>query len=129
MAGPQGLIVPVIKGVQDMDFPQIVQAFQTLKDKIAANRLSPDEMGGATITISNFGTLGNGLYATPMITSPQVAILAVAKIRQVPAVINGTLSIQDQLPLSWSFDHRVIDGELAAKFSHLYCQKIENFKI
>ena len=129
VAGPQGLIVPVIKGVQDMDFPQIVQAFQALKDKIAANRLSPDEMGGATITISNFGTLGNGLYATPMITSPQVAILAVAKIRQVPAVINGTLSIQDQLPLSWSFDHRVIDGELAAKFSHLYCQKIENFKI
>lgn len=124
VASPQGLIVPVIKGVHEMDLPQIIEAFQSLKDKVQSNQLSAEDMRGATITISNFGTLGDGLWATPIIHLPEVAILAVAKICQNPVVVNNEIVIKSQLPLSWSFDHRVIDGELAAKISHRYCEGI-----
>ncbi len=124
---PQGLIVPVLKEVETLALPEIIRRFEILKQKVNENKWQPTDMQGATITISNYGVLGGGgLFATPIIHSPEVAILAVAKIQQQPLVKQGKVVACDLLNLSWSFDHRVIDGALAANFSHHFCTLIEN---
>lgn len=127
-ASPNGLIVPVLKGVQEMDLQDIIQAFEALKAKTLAGKLSTNDMKDATITISNFGTLGDGLWATPMISEGEVTILATARIRKNPIVKDGQIAIADQLPLSWSFDHRIIDGELAAKISTSFCALLQDLR-
>ncbi|MCE5317670.1 MAG: 2-oxo acid dehydrogenase subunit E2 [Parachlamydia sp.] len=124
---PQGLIVPVMKDVQDLALPDLIRQFETLKQKALEGKLQPADMRDATITISNYGVLGGkGLFATPIIHSPQVAILAVAKIHKQPIVKHDQVVACDLLNLSWSFDHRVIDGEQAAVFSNHYCSLIQN---
>lgn len=124
---PQGLIVPVMKDVQDLALPDLVRQFEALKQKALEGKLQPADMRDATITISNYGVLGGkGLFATPIIHSPQVAILAVAKIHKQPIVKHDQVVACDLLNLSWSFDHRVIDGQQAAVFSNHYCSLIQN---
>lgn len=121
MATPQGLIVPVLKGVESMGLKDIIHAYEEMKVKAAEGKLGSGDMKEGTITISNFGVLGGeGLWATPMIIDPQVAILAIARIRKVPVVKDDQIVIREVLPLSWSFDHRLIDGDLAAQISHHY---------
>jgi pyruvate dehydrogenase E2 component (dihydrolipoamide acetyltransferase)/2-oxoisovalerate dehydrogenase E2 component (dihydrolipoyl transacylase) len=121
IASSQGLIVPVLKGVQAMGLEEIIRAFDTLKIKASTGKLQSADMKGATITISNFGAVpGEGMWATPMVSDPEVAILAVARMRQTAGVKHHELAVMDVLPLSWSFDHRVIDGEMAALVSHYY---------
>lgn len=127
MATSQGLIVPVLKGVQDMNLEELIHAYDSLKHKTSANKLVPDDMKEATMTITNFGVLeGDGKWATPIINYPEVAILGAARIRKEPVVRNHEVVIRDMLPLSWSFDHRVIDGELAVAISHHYSTLIRN---
>ena len=127
MASPLGLIVPVIKNVQDLSLIDLVHAYEDLKNRAASNKLHPNDMKDATITISNFGVLGDGgLWATPIINYPEVAILAVNRIQKQPLVRNGEIVIRDTLNLSWSFDHRIIDGDQASAFSHHYAKLIEN---
>ena len=89
--------------------------------------MKPQEMKDSTITISNYGVLGGGgRWATPIINYPEVAILAVNRIQKEPMVKNDQLVIRDVLNLSWSFDHRVIDGDLAASFSHHFATLLLN---
>ncbi|HEV8052910.1 MAG TPA: dihydrolipoamide acetyltransferase family protein [Parachlamydiaceae bacterium] len=127
MATPQGLIVPVLKGIETMGMKDIIHAYEEMKAKAVAGKLASGDMKDGTITISNFGVLGGeGLWATPMIIDPEVAILAVAKIRKVPVVKGEEIVIRDVLPLSWSFDHRLIDGDLAAQISHHYSNLLKN---
>jgi len=126
VASPQGLIVPVLKGVQNMNLQEVVRAFDVLKAKVVAGKLSSNDMKEGTITVSNFGVLGDGLWATPMVSGTEVAILAIARIRKLPVVRENEIVIRDILALSWSFDHRVIDGELAAKISHKYSALLQN---
>ena len=127
MASPLGLIVPVIKNVQDLTLVDLVHAYEDLKNKAASNKLHPGDMKDSTITISNFGVLGDGgLWATPIINYPEVAILAVNRIQKQPLVRNDEIVIRDTLNLSWSFDHRIIDGDQASAFSHHYAMLIEN---
>lgn len=127
MASSSGLIVPVLKGVQSMDLNEIVRRFHELKTKALAGKLEPKEMKEATITVSNFGVLGpGGLWATPIINPPEAAILAVNKIQKQPVVKQDQIVAADILNISWSFDHRVIDGELAAQVSARFCKLIEN---
>lgn len=119
MASPQGLIVPVLKGVQDMNLEDVIKAYAALKIKANAGKLTSSDMKEATITITNFGVLeGSGIWATPMINYPEVAILGMARIHKEPVVRNHEIVIRDILPISWSFDHRIIDGELAVSISH-----------
>lgn len=121
MASSQGLIVPVLKGVQNMTLEEIIKAYEALKIKASTGKLSSNDMKEATITITNFGVLdGAGIWATPMIHYPEVAILGVARIRKEPVVRNDEVVVREILPLSWSFDHRIIDGELAVSISHFY---------
>lgn len=122
-----GLIVPVLKGVEHLSLIEIIKNFEALKQKSKEGKLVPEELKEATITISNFGVLGGGgLWATPIINYPEVAILAVAKIQKQPVVKNDAVVARDVLNLSWSFDHRVIDGDLAASISHFFSQLIQN---
>lgn len=126
-ATEHGLIVPVLKNIQEMSMQELIRSYDQLKKKIEAGKLHPSDMKEGTITISNFGVLGGeGLWATPIIIYPEVAILAAAKIHKQPIVKNGEVVARDILNLSWSFDHRVIDGKLAASISHHFTTLIQN---
>lgn len=123
----KGLIVPVLKNVQLMKLVDVIQRFEELKDRALRGKLQSTDMKDATITISNFGVLGGeGLWATPIINYPEVAILAVSKIHKEAVVKNSAIAVRDSLNLSWSFDHRVIDGDMAASFSHYFGMLVQN---
>ncbi len=123
----QGLMVPVLKQVQKMSLEQVIQAYEALKEKVMAKKLEAADMQGGTITISNFGPLSPGsLWATPVINYPESAILALAKIHKQPVVINDQIVIREMLNLSWTFDHRLIDGDLAAHFAHTFAGLLAN---
>lgn len=127
MTTPLGLIVPILKGVQEMSLEEIIKAYDALKVKAQNGKLASSDMKESTITISNFGVLGGGgLWATPIINYPEAAILAVAKIQKQPIVKNGELVVRDTLNLSWSFDHRIIDGDMAASCSHFFSELLQN---
>jgi pyruvate/2-oxoglutarate dehydrogenase complex dihydrolipoamide acyltransferase (E2) component len=122
-----GLIVPVMYGVQDMTFEDIIREFDKLKTAALTHKLKSQDMKGSTISISNFGVLGGGgMWATPVINYPEVAILAVARIQKRPIVKNDELLVRDTLNLSWSFDHRIVDGDMAARFSNYYGAILQN---
>lgn len=122
---PSGLIAPVFKNVQDMTLTDIIKNYHAFKEKASANKLEPSDMKESTITISNFGTLG-GLWATPIINYPEVAILGVAKIHKEPVVVNDAVAVREMLNLSWSFDHRIIDGDSAAQVSNYLITLLKN---
>lgn len=127
MSTPSGLIVPVLKNVQHLSLPELIPAYENLKSLALSGKLPASEMKGSTITISNYGVLeGGGLWATPIINSPEVAILAISRIQKQPLVKNDALVVRDVIHLSWSFDHRVIDGHLAASVSHYFAMLIQN---
>ncbi|CDZ80978.1 Dihydrolipoyllysine-residue acetyltransferase component of pyruvate dehydrogenase complex [Candidatus Rubidus massiliensis] len=123
-----GLIVPVLKDVQNLSLNDLIAKYCELKIQALHNKLQTDDLKGATITLSNFGVVskGGGLWATPVINFPEVAILAAARIQKQPVIKNDTVVVKSILNLSWSFDHRVIDGEMAAYCSHYFAQVIEN---
>ena len=127
MATPNGLIVPVLKNIEGMNFQSLVKAYEELKLKVKEEKLLSSDMKEGTITVSNFGVLeGDGLFATPLISEPEIAILAMAKIREAPVVKNGEVVVRPILPLSWSFDHRILDGAKAAAISHFYCNLLKD---
>ena len=121
----RGLIVPVLKGVESLDFHGIIRSYDQLIQKAKEQKLSHNDMQDATITISNFGAVG-GKWANPVINYPEVAILGIAKIEEQPVVRNGEITIGKMLNLSWSFDHRVLDGDQAASFSNTFIDFLEN---
>lgn len=124
---PRGLIVPVLKNVDQMNIEQIIRAYDVLIKKAKENKLDSSDMHDGTITISNYGVLGGGgRWATPIINAPEVAILGLARIFKAPVVINDQVVARDVLNLSWSFDHRVLDGSMGAQISHFYAQLIQN---
>lgn len=127
MAAPLGLIVPALKDVQNLSFRELVKAYNDLKERAFANQLKPHEFKEGTISLSNFGVLGGGgQWATPIINHPQVAILAIAKIQKEPVIKNDEVVPCEVVHLCWSFDHRIIDGDLAAKISDYFTKLIEN---
>ena len=113
---PNGLMVPVIKDADQKGILQISQEMAELAKKAREGKLSPAEMSGATFTISSLGGIG-GRYFTPIINAPEVAILGVCKSTMEP-VWNGKEFVPRlMLPLSLTWDHRVIDGAAAARFN------------
>lgn len=122
---PAGVIAPVLKNVQDKSLKEIIRSYEELKNKAISGKLGLADMKESTITLSNFGTLG-GLWATPIINYPEVAILGVAKIHKEPAVVNDAIVIRETLNLSWSFDHRIIDGDTAAEVSNYMMSLLKN---
>ncbi|MCW3480257.1 dihydrolipoyllysine-residue acetyltransferase [Neisseriaceae bacterium JH1-16] len=113
---PNGLVVPVIKDVDQKGLKQIAQELTTLSGLAREGKLKPTDMQGATFTISSLGGIGGSSF-TPIINAPEVAILGVCK-SQIKPVWNGKeFAPRLMCPLSLSFDHRVIDGAAAAKFT------------
>jgi pyruvate dehydrogenase E2 component (dihydrolipoamide acetyltransferase) len=124
---PNGLVVPVIKNADQKGILQISQEMGELAKKAREGKLGPADMSGATFTISSLGGIG-GRYFTPIINAPEVAILGVCKSQMEP-VWNGREFVPRlMLPLSLTWDHRVIDGAAAARFNAYLGQILADFR-
>ncbi len=123
---PSGLLVPNIKNVQDLSIVEIAEHSNRLTEQARAGRMSPNDLKGGTITISNVGAIG-GTIATPIISKPQVAIVALGRVQTLPRFdVEGNVSAQKIMTISWSGDHRVIDGATMAYFSNTWKAFLEN---
>lgn len=122
---PVGLIVPNIKNCQQKNMIEIAQEVARLTEVARNGRVSPEDLRDGTITISNIGAIG-GTVATPIINKPQVAIVALGKVQKLPRFTdNGQVIAQHIMQVSWSGDHRVIDGGTMARFVNLWKQYLE----
>lgn len=124
---PNGLMVPVIKDADKKGVLQISQEMGELAKKARDGKLSPAEMSGATFTISSLGGIG-GRYFTPIINAPEVAILGVCKSNMEPVWDGKAFQPRLMLPLSLTWDHRVIDGAAAARFNAYLGQILGDFR-
>ena len=110
-----GLIVPVMRNVGERDARDLRAGLDRLRADAAARSIPPEELRGATITLSNFGMIG-GRFANLVVVPPQVAIVGAGRIRQGVVVHEGRAVVRRILPLSLTFDHRVVTGGEAARF-------------
>ncbi len=120
-----GLIVPVVRNVDQKSIIQLSKEMQELAEKTRARKTSPDDLKGSTFTITNIGSLG-GVYATPVINWPEVAILGVGKIQEKPVVKDGKIVIRHMMSVSLTFDHRIVDGAQAVRFTNEILQHLED---
>lgn len=112
---PDGLMVSVVKNVDKKTILELASELQELSRKARDRKITLEELKGSTFTISNYGSYG-GIYATPIINYPDIAILGTGKIQEKPWVKDGSIVIRKVLPLSLTFDHRVVDGSESARF-------------
>ena len=112
---PRGLVVPVLRGCDHQSIPHIAQEIAQTADKAKNAQYGVEDLRGGTFTISNLGAIG-GTYSTPIINYPEVAILLVGRSRKLPVVHEDRVEPRLMMPLSLSYDHRVIDGAMAARF-------------
>ncbi len=122
---PNGLVVPVIKNADQKSILEISKEIVDLSTRARDGKLKPDEMKGATITVTNIGSIG-GTYATPIINHPEVAILGMYKIQEKPVIKNGQLAAIQVMNYTVTCDHRLIDGAVAANFLKAFIQRLEN---
>lgn len=121
---PNGLVVPVIKNADQKTILELSKEIIDLSKRARDGKLKPDEMKGATITITNIGSVG-GTYATPIINHPEVAILGMYKIQDKVIVENGEFKVVKAMNYTITADHRLIDGAVAANFLKAFFQRIE----
>ncbi|MGK8439300.1 dihydrolipoamide acetyltransferase family protein [Ectopseudomonas hydrolytica] len=112
---PDGLFVPVLRNVGARSAEDLKEGVARLRADVRARSIPPQEMMGATLTLSNFGTLF-GRYANPVVVPPQVAIIGAGGIRDEPVAVDGQVVVHPILPLSLTFDHRAVTGGEAARF-------------
>jgi pyruvate dehydrogenase E2 component (dihydrolipoamide acetyltransferase) len=124
---PNGLLVPVIRDADRLNLFDLARALATLSDKARAGKLSAAEMQGGSFTVSSLGGIG-GTAFTPIINAPEVAILGVSRSVHKPVFESGTFVPRLMLPLSLSYDHRVIDGAQAARFVVFLSQTLGDVK-
>ena len=122
---PNGLLVPVIKNADQKTILQISREIVELATKARDGKISIEEMKGATITITNIGSVG-GTYATPIINHPEVAIIGMYKVDWKPVYKDGTFVPTQVMNFSATCDHRLIDGAVAANFLKAFLKRIEN---
>jgi 2-oxoisovalerate dehydrogenase E2 component (dihydrolipoyl transacylase) len=121
-----GLLVPNIKDCQSKSIVDVAQDVSRLTDAAREGRVSPDDLKGGTISISNIGAIG-GTTATPIINKPEVAIVALGKLQHLPRFdAQGNVVSRAIMQVSWSGDHRVIDGGTIARFNNLWKAYLEN---
>lgn len=119
-----GLIVPVIKNADKKNLSEISSELNELAQKARNKKASLEELSGACFTITNLGGIG-GTYFTPIVNSPEVAILGVSRGSYEPVYNDGNFVPRLMLPLSLSYDHRIIDGADAARFLRWMCEVLE----
>jgi Pyruvate/2-oxoglutarate dehydrogenase complex, dihydrolipoamide acyltransferase (E2) component, and related enzymes len=120
-----GLMVPVVDGVDDKGLLDIAEETNGLVEQARNRKIGPEEMRGGTFTITNIGGIG-GEYATPIVNYPEVAILALGQIKEKPRVVDGEVVPRHVLTLSLSFDHRVVDGAIGARFTNAVKEYLED---
>jgi pyruvate dehydrogenase E2 component (dihydrolipoamide acetyltransferase) len=124
---PEGLVVPVIRDVDRKGITELSQELGAISQKARAGKLTPSDMQGASFTISSLGGIG-GTAFTPIVNAPEVAILGVSRSKMAP-VWNGEAFVPRLiLPVALSYDHRVIDGALGARFTSYLCRVLEDVR-
>ncbi|MDD3651715.1 dihydrolipoamide acetyltransferase family protein [Immundisolibacter sp.] len=123
-----GLVVPVIRDADRMSVLELSNAIEDLANRARERRLGPDELRGATFTLSNWGSHGGqDIFGTPIINPPQVAILGMGRVRSEPVVVDDSrIEIQRRLNLVLSYDHRLIDGVTALRFMQPILAAVED---
>jgi len=124
---PGGLVVPVIRDVGSKGITELSKELGTISQKARDGKLSPADMSGGTFTISSLGGIG-GTSFTPIVNAPEVAILGVVRSRMSPVWDGSEFVPRLMLPVSLSYDHRVIDGALAARFTRQLCNVLEDVR-
>ncbi len=121
----RGLIAPVLRNVDQLTVPQLADALAVLAEKVRTASFEVNDTRGGTFTISNAGAVGGSRYSTPIINPPQAAILALGRTRRQPWVVNEKVVARLVLPLSLSFDHRLIDGADEVRFMQAVIGSLE----
>jgi pyruvate dehydrogenase E2 component (dihydrolipoamide acetyltransferase) len=111
----EGLVVPVVRGAEAKSLDELAAECESLAERARAGELQPEELRGSTFTVTSAGRLG-GLFATPLVNHPEVAILGLHRIAERPAVRDGEIVVRQIGWLSCTFDHRVVDGARASEF-------------
>lgn len=128
VATPRGLVVPVMRNVEQMNFANIEEAINELGEKARKGELAVEDMEGGTFTISNGGVFGS-LMGTPIINPPQSAILGMHAINDRPVAINGKVEIRPMMYVALTYDHRLIDGREATTFLKKVKNAIEDPRV
>lgn len=115
IGGGKGLVVPVLRNVEDMTFADVERTIGDFASKAMENRLMPEDLEGGTFTISNGGVYGS-LLSTPIVNAPQSAILGLHSIQERPMAVNGEVVVLPMMYVALSYDHRIIDGREAVSF-------------
>ncbi len=121
---PAGLVVPVVCDVESLNLAEIAGQTRDLIERARQRQLTADEMRGGTFTVSNLGGFGIDAF-TPIINHPECAILGIGRIQKQPVVIDDRIEIREQMVLSLTFDHRIVDGAPAARFLQTLRELIE----
>jgi pyruvate dehydrogenase E2 component (dihydrolipoamide acetyltransferase) len=125
----RGLLVPVIRGAGDLSLAGIARKIADLAERTRANKVTPDELGGGTFTLTNTGSRG-ALFDTPIINQPQVAILGVGSVVKRPVVVQDpelgeVIAVRSMVYLALTYDHRIVDGADAARFLTTVRERLE----
>lgn len=121
----EGLVVPVVRDADNKNIIHLAEEIQELAEKTRSRKIDIKELKGGTFSITNVGAL-SGTYATPIINYPEVAILGVGRIQDRPWVVDGEIKIRKIMPLSLTFDHRVMDGATVARFLKTVIKHLED---
>jgi pyruvate dehydrogenase E2 component (dihydrolipoamide acetyltransferase) len=121
---PRGLVVPVVRNCDSTPLDQLTAEVARLVERARAGTLAPAELRGSTFTVTSAGKLG-GLFTTPIVNHPEVAILSVGRIRPVPVVRDGAVAVRQIGYISITFDHRVVDGIKAGEFGLAVIRRLE----
>jgi pyruvate dehydrogenase E2 component (dihydrolipoamide acetyltransferase) len=122
---PRGLVVPALRNVDRLNIPQIASQLNGLAQKARSAAFTVDDLRGGTFTVSNQGAIG-GAYSTPIINHPETAILLLGRSRRLPVVREDKVEIRLMMPLSLSFDHRLVDGAEATRFLNDVIDLLQN---
>ena len=121
----EGLFVPVVKGAQAKDIKTIAKEIEKLANDVKSRKANMMDLKGGTFTVSNLGSVGVEFF-TPIINYPESAILGVGRVMEKPAARNGKIEIRKILPLSLTYDHRIVDGAQAARFMIDMIKRLES---
>ena len=122
---PEGLMVPVVKNAKEKSIFELAKELTQLAEKARNRTIDLADLKGGTFTITNYGAV-RGIYGTPIINYPEVAILGIGRIQEKPVVRDGKVVVRRILPLALSFDHRVVDGGEAARFLNTVIARLED---
>ena len=122
---PEGLLVPVVRHADRKGVVELAREIGELTEKARSRTATLNELRGSTFTITNYGSLG-GIFGTPIINPPEVAILGLGRVQEKPVVREGQVVIRPVLPLSLSFDHRLVDGGTAQRFLNVVMAQLQD---